>query len=387
MRNFSTFTVRFYLKDQQLMCRIRTQTIATFSTGLFVDPSKWLQKDQIVTGRDIQRINIQIGQIRSKLIDCYSELSEQLDYIDSKSIINRFKNLSDGVMISDIIQKFITIRAVDISTGSLSHFNNLKKKVIAFNDVPADNINVKYCTDLMVWLKSPRKDFEPLSHNSACGIIKKLKQVVRFAKRNEMVKHNKIEHYKLSLVSKQIEFLTLNEIKILTEKDLTGRLARVRDVFLFQCWTAMEYSRVKGLKMSMVGRSIHYDNVVFTSRDKTNENAIIPLLPQAMQLLNKYEGHRCRYTDIAFPVITNQKMNGYLKEIADICGINKRLHTHLARHTFATLAINYGMRESMICAVMGLADARTLKRYYGVVLSKGVSDDMKVFENKLKAIG
>jgi site-specific recombinase XerD len=154
----------------------------------------------------------------------------------------------------------------------------------------------------------------------------------------------------------------------------TNRIEKVRDMFLFSCFTGLAYADIKKLKRSEIGKGIDGKDWIFTSRQKTDTDSRIPLLPEAMTILKKYEGDpQCVNMDRAFPVMSNQRMNAYLKEIADCCGITKHLTFHIARHTFATtVTLSNGVPIETVSKMLGHRDLKTTQ-HYAKILDKKVS--------------
>jgi integrase len=131
------------------------------------------------------------------------------------------------------------------------------------------------------------------------------------------------------------DYLTENELQEITNKSFpTERLSLVRDIFLFSCFTGLAYADVKKLKRTEIGLGIDGERWIFTSRQKTDTSSRIPILPMTATILEKYQDHpQCTNNNSLLPVLSNQKMNAYLKEIADLCSIQKNLTFHIARHT------------------------------------------------------
>ena len=202
------------------------------------------------------------------------------------------------------------------------------------------------------------KEYKQQTVNS---YLSRLRSVFIWASNNGKCTTNPFAQFKLVKPKNDITYLTLNELKILEDKELhTDRLENVRDLFLFQCYTALSYSDMAQLVQS----DIQYDNenrpYIQKQRQKTSVTYTIPLLPKALAILTKY--------DYRLPCLSNQKYNAYLKEIADICGINKNLHTHLGRHTFATVALNAGIPIEIVSKVLGHSSIKMTQSHYAKLL-------------------
>lgn len=192
--------------------------------------------------------------------------------------------------------------------------------------------------------------------------------------------------YKAKLKVVERPYLTKEEIQAIYEKEFASeRLNQVRDIFLFSCYTGLAYVDVKKLSKSHVNIGIDGDRWIFTHRQKTDTSTRVPLLPLAQELILKYEGHpECVNSNVLFPVLSNQKMNSYLKEIVNVCGINKELTFHIARHTFATtVTLSNGVPIESVSKMLGHTNIKTTQ-HYAKILDKKVSDDMSILKSKLR---
>ena len=182
------------------------------------------------------------------------------------------------------------------------------------------------------------------------------------------------------------EFLTEHEInEIATKKFSSERLEQIRDVFLFCCYTGLAFADVEKLKPSEIGIGIDGSKWIFTNRQKTDTLSRIPLLSIAIDILEKYKDHpACITSNKVLPVLSNQKYNEYLKEIANICGINKKMTSHTERHTFATtITLSNGVPMESVSKMLGHKNIKTTQ-HYAKVLDKKISDDMNLLKAKFK---
>jgi len=190
----------------------------------------------------------------------------------------------------------------------------------------------------------------------------------------------------LSIKEVDRPYLTMEEIQKLIDYDSKiERLKRVRDIFIFSCYTGLAYIDVKKLKKAEVEGSDELGYWIRTRRQKTDARANIPLLEIAMDIINNY----CRLDllmpeDPILPVLSNQKTNAYLKELADLCGIHKELTFHVARHSFATtLTMTNGVPMETVSKMLGHKNIKSTQHYARIVDQK-VGDDMKLLAAKLK---
>lgn len=184
------------------------------------------------------------------------------------------------------------------------------------------------------------------------------------------------------------EVLNEEELESLLRKRFqNARLEINRDIFMFCCFTGLSYIDVKKLERTMICTGIDGEKWIFTSRQKSKEPSRIPLLPTAREILERYSDHVvCVNKGLALPVSSNQKMNAYLKEIADVCGIQKDLTNHIARHTFATtVTLSIGVPIESVSKMLGHRSLRTTQ-HYAKILDRKVSEDMKNLKEKLSII-
>ncbi len=163
----------------------------------------------------------------------------------------------------------------------------------------------------------------------------------------------------------------------------TDRLNLVKDIFLFSCFTGLAYADVKKLKRNNIGLGVDGERWIFINRTKTDTRSNIPLLPISTAIIEKYRNHpQAVNEERVLPILSNQKMNSYLKEIADLCGIHKELTFHIARHTFATtVTLTNGVPIESVSKMLGHKNLHTTQ-HYAKILDMKVSDDMKVLKEK-----
>lgn len=156
---------------------------------------------------------------------------------------------------------------------------------------------------------------------------------------------------------------------------VSERLEHVRDLFIFSCFCGLAYSDVANLREENIRKSFDGNLWIMTKRQKTNTDVNVPLLDIPKMILKKYKGKLPNGKIL--PVISNQKLNAYLKEIADICGIKKNLTFHLARHTFATtvtLANDVALQN--VSKMLGHSSTR-MTQHYARVLDNSIMKDMQ----------
>jgi site-specific recombinase XerD len=234
---------------------------------------------------------------------------------------------------------------------------------------------------LETWFKTERK----CGQNATMKYISILKMVVLFCVNNDWLGKDPFARFKMSREEVIPEFLTKEEIQAISEKDIKiGRLKQVRDVFLFCCYTGLAYVDIEKLKASEASLGLDNEPWIFTKRGKTKVPSRIPLLPEAQKILAEYKDRPPHINSKGLlPVLSNQKYNSYLKELADMCGISKNLTTHTARHTFATtITLSNGVPIETVSKMLGHKKIQTTQNY-ARVLDMKVSEDMQILKDKL----
>ncbi|WP_410220804.1 site-specific integrase [Pedobacter sp.] len=205
-----------------------------------------------------------------------------------------------------------------------------------------------------------------ISENTAKGYVKKTRQILKRCKKSELIKSNPFQDFICTGEDPEVIPLELPQIKNILEKKMPAQvLEEIRDVFIFQCFTGFSYKDLYELTRDCVKEvGIYNEKWLSRQREKTDVNEMVPLLPIALRIIEKYENHiYCTKNDRLLPVNSNSRYNRYLKEIANICGLNKRLHTHLARHTFADLMLNSDMPLEDVSKLLGHRSIRTTQKY------------------------
>lgn len=232
-------------------------------------------------------------------------------------------------------------------------------------DIPLDDFCYSFAEDFMTYLTDERTI--KLKAAAANKQLKNTKQVFTYAVQRDWIKVNPLAAYMTKDVASEVIPLEWNEIEALINlTHLNPRLERIRDAFLVQIFTGFSFQDLKALTLSNLRRNIH-TGVHFLSRQrgKTKVNEMVPALPFVLNMITKYgQDRECLLTRQLFPVPSNTHFNEYLKELQTLAGISKSLHTHLARHTFAHLMLNYhGLALEVVSAMLGHNSIRTTQRY------------------------
>jgi len=357
--------------------------------------TKWNSEAGKVRGTtiDVRELNRYMDTVKVKIYKIQETLSENNALITADIIKNIY--LRKGVkhkMLLEIFQKhndkIERLVGKEFAPGTIERYKTAKKHVTNYikleynaEDIPVKDVDHKFISGLEYYLKTERK----CAHNTAIKYVTNFKKIIRIAFANDWIQKDPFVNWKAKLKIVEREFLTEEEIQQMVEKELhTERLDQVKDIFLFCCFTGLAYADVKKLSSNDIVIGIDGDKWIKIKRSKTDTRSNIPILPTALEIIKKYEGH----PDVTnksriLPVLSNQKMNAYIKEIAVLCKISKNLTFHLARHTFATtVTLSNGVPIESVSKMLGHKSLRTTQ-HYAKILDKKVSEDMQVLRNKL----
>ena len=244
-------------------------------------------------------------------------------------------------------------------------------------DIALKEINHMFITDFETYLRT----VSLCNENTTAKFMQTFRMIVIMAKNNGWIYTDPFMNYKIRLKRVDRGYLTEQEIqKILKKKFPTKRLEQVRDVFIFSCFTGLSYIDIKTLKASDICISFDGKPWIMRHRQKTDTPVNVPLLKIPLAILKKYDGQLPKGE--LLPVLSNQKLNSYLKEIADLCGINKNITFHMSRHTFATMCLNNGVKMENVSKMLGHTNVRTTQQY-AKVLNAEVEKDFEMLERIL----
>ncbi len=228
------------------------------------------------------------------------------------------------------------------------------------------------------------KTVKHTSHNSTMKHIKNFKKIVKHALANNLIDNDPFVNFKITNKKVDRGFLTNKELTILMHKKFSiDHLQTVKDCFVFSCFTGLAHSDLKRLSPENLQLDDNNKLWIITKRVRTNSQSNIPVLPVVAEIIEKYSEHPyCQDKNVILPVLSNQKMNAYLKEIGDLCGIEKKFTSHLARHTFATtVTLNNDVPIESVSKMLGHSSLEMTK-IYARLLDKKVGKDMEHFHEK-----
>ena len=359
------------------------------SAGIYIDKKLWSNSTSRMKGRSIDALNVnaQLDLLSSTLLGIFKkyEDDEELSLEKIKSAYLGKNSSLDTVM--DIFDKYLEDLKSLIGTSKTQatfnkyavarkHFSSFLKYKYGRNDIMPKELTYIVIHDFDVYLKTVLQ----LKANSATKTLKFFKTVIIFAQKSGKMTHDPFMNFRFQAEKVDRGFLTDEEIQCMMKKTFDiPRLEQVRDIFIFSCFSGLAY-------IDMV--NLTEDNIVvldgkkwiIVNRHKTNVPSNILLLDIPLMIIDKYKGKD--NDGRLLPIISNQKMNAYLKEIADVCGIKKRLTCHLARHTFATMTLSKGVPIETVSKMLGHTNIKTTQ-IYARITNKKIESDMMVLATKL----
>lgn len=400
----STFNILFYVKrnavkangKMPLMGRITVNGEAIqFGAKVEVNPKIWDTKSGKAVGKtqEVIELNGILDSIKATMTKIYRELQERETTVTPE----RIKNIFFGIevkqqMLLELFQKHnedverlvgvgkskATYQKYEVTRKHLSHF--IREKYNR-SDIGLKEIDYLFITDFEIYLLTTGG----CGHNTTAKFMQFFKRIVIIAKNNGWIKADPFANYKIRLKKVDRGYLTQEEVEsIMTKEFSTKRLEQVRDIFVFSCFSGLAYIDVKKLRKENIRTSFDGNLWIMGKREKTDVSFSIPLLEIPQTILDKYKG--TLPDGRILPVPSNQKMNAYLKEIGALCGIEKELSFHLARHTFATLTLSKGVSIESVSKMLGHTNIRTTQIYAKITDSK-ISHDMNLFAGKVKDMG
>ncbi len=396
----NTFKTLFYVKKTRVakdgqvpvLLRITVNGLrAELSVNLKVNPLFW----NAVAGRSIgdtskdYEINARIDTIRARVMQVHRQMELDGETITAQGVIDRYlgRDTEPAVMLLELFrehnEKCRKLSGNGMAPGTVGRYETSYKHTADFirlvygkGDIPVTAVNHKFIKDYEFYLRTERK----CGHNSAVKYLKNFGKIIHIALAEGHISKNPFSNIKLRLEDVDRDFLEDHEIRTLIEKPIAiERLAQVRDAFVFCCFTGLAFSDIKGLKTEHIVRDNNGALWIRKKRQKTGNMCNIPLLDPAREILERYRDHpTCLKQGVLLPVISNQKMNAYLAEIADICGITKKISSHTGRHSFATsVALANGVSIENVAKMLGHSDTK-MTRHYARVLDKSIMRDMQI---------
>jgi len=337
-------------------------------------------------------LNENLEHIRYKAMEAFDELKYSGNPFTIGDLIRKIKGQEERPV---LIVEFLKSRNqeikervyIDITPATYEKYERILRFVLEFlssefrmKNYPLANIDIRFLERYFQYLRVVRK----IGNNTAVKYLGAFRTLLMPALREGIIRKNPFREVKFKSNKIYKGYLTEEEIKLLSSAPLKSRdLERIRDQFLFCCYTGLSYIDLQQLTKSNIRKDNDGSFFIEKPRQKTGQQSIIPLIGQAVSILLKHSS-TSEFRDFNWYVSSNQKMNKRLKEIGQISGIDKMLHMHLARHTFATtITLSNGVPIESVSAMLGHATIRQTQDYAKVITGKLKSDMARI--NKLYA--
>ena len=402
-----SFNVLFFIKKAKLLkngeasvCMRITVNGARVENNIrmSIEPALWNQAKECAKGKSRKScdLNAYIEEARIKLHQTFNELEKQGQFITARLLQEKFFG-QDQVpeVVRTLIQTIqehndqcrelvgkdyalITVRRYESCKRYLAELIKLKYDK---EDLPLSEINGELVRAFEFYLKTEKE----CQQNTVIRYMKCLKKITNLALANEWITKDPFIGIKFHEKEVIREFLTMDELLTIYNKEFSlDRITVVRDVFTFAAFTGLAFIDVQQLSAEHIVQDNNGNYWIRKPRQKTKNMCNIPLLDIPLEILRKYAKHpACQKKNRLLTVHCNQKMNSYLKEIADFCGIKKNITTHTARHTFGTtitLANNVPLQD--VSVMLGHASTR-MTQHYARVMNASLKKSMLNVKKRL----
>lgn len=360
-----------------------------FSVKRYVSPDKWntLQNKMKGNSEESRSVNTFLDIMKARIYEIQKDLIHEGKDVKAEIIKNILLGIDDRKrmlipIFKDHNSRMEALIGKEYAKGTLTRYKTCLSHVQEFlkwkfktTDIDIKKIDYAFLNDFEFYLRT-EKD---CNNNSAVKYLKNFGKIIRICLANGWIDKDPYLNYNSKFNEVTRVFLNEEELQRIANKDFKNeRLSLVRDIFLFSCYTGLAYIDTQQLTNNHINIGLDGNRWIFTKRQKTKTTSNIPLLPQTETIIEKYQNNpMCLNTGKLLPMLSNQKMNAYLKEIADLCNINKELTYHIARHTFATtVTLSNGVSIESVSKMLGHKNIKTTQHYAKILDSK-VSQDME----------
>ncbi len=394
----STFKVLFYVNGSKekngivpIMGRVTINgSVAQFSCKCSISKELWDVKGNRAKGKskEARDINLSLDNIKAQIIKHYQRISDREAFVTAEMVRNAYQGI--GTEYETLLRAFDKENEAfakrvgkDRSIRTYQKYLTVRKYLAEFikvhykrSDIAMNELTEDFIRDYCLYLRNE----VGLAQSSVWIYSIPLKHIVTTAHYNGKIARNPFAQYKVDADHKERGFLTEEELQAFAMVELNNRkLELARDLFVFGCWTGISFIDIKNLttdNITMLGGSPW----IVSKRQKTGVPFQIKLMDIPLQIIRRYEPYRI--SNSLFNIGSHDVINRYIKEVAKICGIEKRTSFHLSRHTFAVLALNYGMPIESVSKILGHTNITTTQIYAKVTNTK-LEHDISMFENRV----
>lgn len=405
-----SFRVLFFLKKTRLLkngeasvCMRITVNGTRVENNIrkSIDPALWSQAKETARGKSRRAcdLNTYIEEARIKLYQIFCELEQQNRPVTAHLLQELFFGQEKPEEVRTLLgtmqehndqcralvgtdYALITVRRYESCRRYLAE---LVRQRYGKEDLPLAEVNGELVRAFAFYLKTEKG----CQQNTVIRYMKCLKKITNLARANDWMAKDPFLGIRFHEKEVVREFLTMDELQTIYRKEFPlERLTLVRDVFIFAAFTGLAFIDVQQLAPEHIVRDNNGNLWIRKPRQKTKNMCNIPLLDIPQEILRKYADHpTCRKRGVLLPVPCNQKMNSYLKEIADICMIRKNLTTHCARHSYATsVCLANGVSLENVAKMLGHSNIK-MTQHYARVLDSSILRDMMQVERAISKLG
>lgn len=399
----NSFGMAFFLKTAHKGSKIRAVHLRITVDGITKetstkrkwDISRWDQKTERAVGtkEDARSLNFFLDSLTLKINEIKTEMIYNGNFITAEKVMDHILGrVTPKVKLLEEFQKhndeMEALLGKGYAKGTLQRFTITKNHLAAFiqfkfkrDDMEFADLNLEFVKDFEFYLRTVRD----CSNNTTLKYIANFKKIVIRAIDKEIINKDPFKNFKgrkTKMIKKPLTTQELYELE--RHYFTTDRLNVVRDVFVFQCYTGLAYIDAYQLKKTDIKKGIDGNLWIMSERQKTNSTTNVPLLPQALRIIEKYKDHAlCIQRGTVIPVSSNQKMNEYLKEIAILCGFPFTLNTHIARRTFgSTVTLNNNVPINVVKELLGHASVKQTEAY-AITEQATIGREMSILNKKL----
>lgn len=394
----TTFGMTFYIRRTKLdktgkapvFLRITMNGLrADTSIKYHISPQLWntAKGRALENSREGKEVNRMLEAIGFNIMQVRRQLESEGVAVSAQSILSRYlgKDAPQRHTLMEVFQehneKCRALSGIDFAPTTVQRYESLFRITSEFlrtkygqDDFYLDDLPEQLVEDYEFYMKTDRR----CAHNTVMKNLKNFKKIIRIAMTNGWLENDPFREKHIHMEQVERAFLEKHEFLHVLEKQIDiPRIRQVRDIFCFCCLTGLAFTDVQQLKPEHIVKDINGMDWIRKARQKTRNMCNIPLLDAARKILERYNDNPyCQAHGVLLPVCSNQKMNAYLKELADICGIRKHLSTHCARHTFATLTLASGATIENVAKMLGHANTN-MTRHYARILDSSIMRDMQ----------
>ncbi len=387
-------------KEAPIYCRLTlNKKRKHFSTGFFIKPKDWdIIHHRVKANNPFHKeINAFLDTTTSKVLAIVlkDQLNNKIISLDNllNELLDRKSSTVTGFLevFSIQIDEIKNLVGKSYSPATLQKFEGIYKQVKLFikkkynsDDVLLSELKLKFLHELQYFLLT-EKDMKQISINKT---IQRIRKITKYAMGHDWLNKDPFILYKPKPVTIDVIFLTPEELEILESYQFENdRLEKVRDCFVFCCYTGLAYREMSSLRSNHIIKEYEKKDWIKMQRKKTGKPLMIPILPKAESILKKYNNKNYYFNEgELLPIISNQRFNVYLKEIALMLGIKKKLSHHVARKTFASTVLLYNdVPMEIVSELLGHSDISTTQKHYGKVVKKTVSKQVDRLNAKMKS--